>query len=137
MPSDAVRRRFSRGRRNFFTRYRPLADTWRLYDGSSIRGPRLIASGAAEKPTRVRDQETWRLASGSTSMSDNKSTLDELFEDGRAIDEALKEAARDARRLHKALGNPMATWKDGQVVWVRPEDINVDDDSEQEPNPVE
>jgi hypothetical protein len=70
-------------------------------------------------------------------MSDNKSTLDELFEDGRAIDEALKEAARDARRLHKALGNPMATWKDGQVVWVRPEDINVDDDSEQESNRAE
>ena len=62
--SDDVRRRFSRGRRNFFSRYRPLADTWRLYDGSSIRGPRLIASGAAGKPIRVRDQETWRLASG-------------------------------------------------------------------------
>jgi hypothetical protein len=70
-------------------------------------------------------------------MSDNKSTLDELFEDGRAIDEALKEAARDARRLHKALGNPMATWRNGQVVLVPPEDINIDDDSEQEPDPVE
>ena len=67
-------------------------------------------------------------------MSDNKSTLDELFEDGREIDEALKEAARDARRLHKALGNPMATWRNGQVVLVRPEDINIDDDSEQEPD---
>jgi len=70
-------------------------------------------------------------------MSDNKSTLDELFEDGRAIDEALKEAARDARRLHKALGNPMATWRNGQVVLVPPEDINIDDDSEQEPDPAE
>lgn len=70
-------------------------------------------------------------------MSDDKSTLDELFEDGRAIDEGLREAARDARRLHKALGNPMATWEDGQVVWVRPEDINVDDDSEHEPDPAE
>ena len=70
-------------------------------------------------------------------MSDNKSTLDELFEDGRAIDEALKEAARDARRLHKALGNPMATWRNGQVVLVRPEDINIDADSEQEPEPAE
>ena len=70
-------------------------------------------------------------------MSDNKSTLDELFEDGRAIDEALKEAARDARRLHKALGNPMATWRNGQVVLVRPEDINIDDDSEQGPDPAE
>ena len=28
--------------------------------------------------------------------------------------------------LHKALGNPMATWKDGQVVWIQPEDIVVD-----------
>lgn len=63
-------------------------------------------------------------------MSENKSTINELFEDGRAIDEALREAARDARRLHKALGNPMATWQDGQVVWVQPEDIEIDDDSE-------
>ncbi len=59
-------------------------------------------------------------------MSNPEPTLKELFEDGRSIDEALKEAARDARRLHKALGNPMATWKDGQVVWIQPEDIVVD-----------
>jgi hypothetical protein len=59
-------------------------------------------------------------------MNENKSTIDELFEDGRAIDEALREAARDARRLHKALGNAMATWRVGQVVWIQPEDIVVD-----------
>jgi predicted ABC-type ATPase len=63
VPSEAVRRRFARGRRNFFALYRPLADTWRLYDGSSIRGPRLTASGAACKATRVLDQDAWRLAS--------------------------------------------------------------------------
>lgn len=65
-------------------------------------------------------------------MSQNEPTLDELFDDGRAIDRALKETARDARRFHKALGNPMATWKDGQVVWIQPEDITIDDDSEDE-----
>ena len=64
-------------------------------------------------------------------MSENKSTINELFEDGRAIDEALRGAARDARRLHKALGNPMATWQNGRVVWVQPEDIDIDDESEQ------
>ena len=53
-----------RGRRNFFALYLPLADTWRLYDGSSIRGPRLVASGGVGRPTRVRDQATWSLASG-------------------------------------------------------------------------
>ncbi|MGE0815749.1 MAG: hypothetical protein AB7N65_10135 [Vicinamibacterales bacterium] len=60
-------------------------------------------------------------------MSELRSTIDDHFEDGGAIDEALREAARDARRLHKAFGNPMATWKDGRVVWVQPEDIEVDD----------
>ena len=59
-------------------------------------------------------------------MSDQELTLKELFEDGRAIEVALREAARDARRLHQALGNPMATWKDGQVVWIQPEEIEID-----------
>ena len=54
-------------------------------------------------------------------------TLDELFDDGQAIDEALREAARDARRLHKAFGRPMATWKDGRVVWVPADQIPVDE----------
>jgi hypothetical protein len=37
-------------------------------------------------------------------VPEREPTLDELFEDGRAIDEALFEAARDVRRLRKALG---------------------------------
>lgn len=65
-------------------------------------------------------------------MSETEPTLDELFEDGRAIDQALLEAARDARRFHKAIGNPMATWRDGRVVWVQPEDIRVDDELPEE-----
>jgi len=64
-------------------------------------------------------------------MSENKPTINELFKDGREIDEALREAAGDARRFHKAIGNPMATWQNGRVVWVRPEDIDIDDESEQ------
>ena len=88
-------------------------ETWRL--------PRSASSGF------------WIWLHGSkrlqvTTMSDREPTIDELFEDGRLIDEALRLAARDARRLHKALGNPMATWVDGQVVWVQPEQIDVDDD---------
>jgi hypothetical protein len=70
-------------------------------------------------------------------MSDVKRSIEEIFEDGRAIDEALKEAARDARRFHKGIGNPMATWADGRVVWVQPEDIVVDDDGASEGEPSE
>jgi hypothetical protein len=68
-------------------------------------------------------------------VSNHEPTVKELLEDGRAIDDALLEAARDARRMHKALGNPMATWKDGQVVWVQPEDIQVDDDGREPVSP--
>jgi len=55
VPPASVRRRFERGRHNFFTRYRKLADSWRLYDASSFRGPRLTASGGAGSQTRVFD----------------------------------------------------------------------------------
>ena len=68
-------------------------------------------------------------------MSNPEPTIAELFEDGHAIDEALREAARDARRFHKAIGNPMATWLDGRVVWVQPEDIQVDEESEEREPP--
>jgi hypothetical protein len=61
-------------------------------------------------------------------MSDTNPTLAERFADEASVGEALREAARDARRFHKAMGNPMATWIDGKVVWVQPEDIRIDDE---------
>lgn len=67
-------------------------------------------------------------------MSDHhEPTLAERFNDRAIIDQALREAARDARRFHKAMGNPMATLIDGKVVWVQPEDIRVEDDPQQPP----
>jgi predicted ABC-type ATPase len=64
VPPDVVRRRFARGLRNFFDLYRPTVDKWRFYDGSSIRGPRLVASGGIGTETIVRDRENWRVAFG-------------------------------------------------------------------------
>jgi predicted ABC-type ATPase len=62
VPAGDVRRRFDRGRRNFFTLYRLLADGWRLYDASAATGPLLVASGGAHRPTRVRLQHTWKMS---------------------------------------------------------------------------
>jgi hypothetical protein len=52
----------------------------------------------------------------------------EIFREGSAIDEAVKKAAAQALRMHKLLGNPVAEWRDGKVVWVRPEDIRIPDE---------
>jgi predicted ABC-type ATPase len=59
VPEETVRRRHAVGLRNFFSLYRPLADTWRIYDNSSTLGPRLIARGRASKVSRVVDEEAW------------------------------------------------------------------------------
>jgi hypothetical protein len=53
--------------------------------------------------------------------------MDELWEDGRAIDRALREAVREALLRHKKLGESIVIWKDGKVVWVPPEEIEVAD----------
>lgn len=44
-------------------------------------------------------------------------------EDLPRIQQALERGVRDALRRHKQAGNPVATWRDGAVVWVDPEDI--------------
>ena len=58
-------------------------------------------------------------------------------EDGRAqaieIGNVFQRAVNDALRIHKALGNPIAAWKDGKVVIIPPEEIVIPpDDSENE-----
>jgi hypothetical protein len=45
-----------------------------------------------------------------------------------AMERAMQRAVRKALLVHKKLGNPVATWKDGKVVWIPPEEIEVEDD---------
>ena len=48
-----------------------------------------------------------------------------------AIGEVFQQAVNDALRMHKRLGNPIAVWRNGSVVIIPPEEINVPpDDSE-------
>ena len=63
VPAQVVRRRYERGRHNFFTRYRVLADQWRLYDASAVDGPQLVATGGTGAPIHIGLPETWRRAS--------------------------------------------------------------------------
>jgi predicted ABC-type ATPase len=53
IPEPVARRRFERSARNFFVRYRPLADSWSLFDNSRL-APTTIAteSGAGRRIIR-------------------------------------------------------------------------------------
>jgi predicted ABC-type ATPase len=66
VPDDVVRRRFNRGRDHFETLYKPLVDTWMLYDNAGD-APILISSRRqamtvdATRP-RLRSQRWMRFA---------------------------------------------------------------------------
>ena len=51
--------------------------------------------------------------------------FDKVFSDPAEILAAIKCGAREALEQHKRAGNPIAAWRDGQVVWIPPEEIEV------------
>ncbi len=59
VPDDVVRRRYSASLRNFFELYRPVADSWTVYDNSRERGTVLVATGAFNDTMVVADQRAW------------------------------------------------------------------------------
>jgi predicted ABC-type ATPase len=59
VPDEVIRRRFWRSLVNFDTVYRPLSDSWQLYDGSVTNGRLLIAHGTGSQEPPVVDAERW------------------------------------------------------------------------------
>ncbi len=55
-------------------------------------------------------------------------SLRERLEDVELITQALGRGVREALWRHKQLGNPVCIWEDDKVVWIAPEDIEVDPD---------
>lgn len=60
VPEDTVRRRYGRGLLNFFELYRPLADSWILYDNSSLNGPRPVASQEGTAVMDIVEPVSWQ-----------------------------------------------------------------------------
>jgi len=60
VPEATIRRRFRAGLRNFLRLYRPLADSWRLYDNSDFLSPRLLARQTGRSMPIVVDATLWR-----------------------------------------------------------------------------
>ena len=60
--------------------------------------------------------------------SDNAETrdFDELIRDDALIDGAIEQGVREALREHKLFGNPIAVVRNGRLVLIPPEEIDVD-----------
>jgi hypothetical protein len=54
-------------------------------------------------------------------------TID-FFRNTERIEKLLQLGVREALRMHKCFGNPIAVWRDGKVVIVPPEEIEIPPD---------
>jgi predicted ABC-type ATPase len=130
VPEDVIRRRYASGLANFFELYIPIADSWALYDNSSQA--KLIAKRELDGPEEIHNAEAWRMIEKQSKARKQERAYKAGSRTGGImgvpIDEvtaALREAGRDAWRRHKALGYPIVIMRDGKVVEVLPEEIEV------------
>ena len=52
----------------------------------------------------------------------------DLYRDAEEIEKVFRLAVREALIMHKRIGNPIATWRNGKVVIVPPEEIEIPPD---------
>lgn len=55
----------------------------------------------------------------------NKDRIAEAFADKEKITAALTQGVREALLRHKQAGNPIVIWRDGKMVWLKPEEISL------------
>jgi len=52
-----------------------------------------------------------------------KDRIEEAFANPERITQALTQGVREALLKHKQAGNPVVVWRDGKMVWLKPEEI--------------
>jgi hypothetical protein len=62
-----------------------------------------------------------------TKVHEDPRSPSERVDDLPRILEAMGQGVREALLRHKRAGNPIAVWRDGAVVWIPPEEIEVND----------
>jgi hypothetical protein len=51
--------------------------------------------------------------------------IEEALADREKILKAIETGVREALKKHKQAGNPVVVWRDGKMVWLKPEEIQV------------
>jgi predicted ABC-type ATPase len=130
VPPDDIRRRYQRGLANFFSLYSPIADSWEMHDNAS-HPARLIAAREGSSPVRFGDQMLWEMIQDRMKAKEQENEYGAGPEPrlmGVPISEVMEIftlAGREALARHKALGLPAVIWRDGKVVEIPPEEIEV------------
>lgn len=60
--------------------------------------------------------------------ANGKISVSDRMRDSKGMEDAMAEAIQETVREHKLLGFPIVVWRDGKVVWVPPEEIELTDE---------
>ncbi len=136
IPEDVIRRRYERGLDNFFNAYSPAANTWVLMDNTSPPG-RPVAWRRVGAGVEVLDNALWsqilirymkppRAEEPQVAVRDADETarLREVF-DPEEIVKAVNRAVTTALKRHKERGESIVIWRDGKIVTLGPDEIDV------------
>jgi hypothetical protein len=53
----------------------------------------------------------------------HRDKISEVFSNPEKVTQALARGVHDALLKHKQAGNPIVVWRDGKIVWLKPEEI--------------
>jgi hypothetical protein len=122
VPEPVVRRRFERCTSNFMIHYRPLADSWILFDNSG-NTPAVIASqrGGLQSIIEAKLYQGLLERYG-VKMREPPPNVLELPLHVRA-EMALRAAVENAMEEHARAGHPMFVWENDKVVELAPREI--------------
>lgn len=125
VPEAVVRRRFDRSIRNFLQHYRPLGDSWMLFDNAAAT-PAVIAFEKQWKPP-YNESRDLRIADCSLreTMTKPPANVLELPLEERA-EMALKAAVEKVIVEHARRGLRLYIWRNGGVVEVPPDELRVE-----------
>ena len=129
IPDSVIRRRYERSLVNFFNRYRPVADSWLMLDNTGVPYPKAIAWRNEGGPLQiVRDGPWEQLRRQYEPIHSDKAVSAPKSKRGLDVDEviaAATQAVHEALARHKARGESVVIWRDGHIVTLRPEEINI------------
>lgn len=135
IPEDVIRRRYERGLDNFFNTYSPAADSWVLVNNTSRPG-RPVAWRKVGAGVQVLDNALWNQLLGRymkpraeqpqvvVGDAEAMARLRKVF-DPEDIMDGINRAVTEALRSHKERGESIVIWRDGQIVTLKPEEIDV------------
>jgi len=131
IPEDVIRRRYERGLENLFGHYLGTVDSWRIVDNTAPPPGRLIAWRDVGEPVQMADNRLWNQLAAKYMTPRAEEQQSQAVPTAKPswtsqdIMDAINIAVTEALRRHKERGESIVIWRDGKIVTLTPEEIDV------------